>query len=69
MKQSASLMWNAPTCLEVPTLIVEEWHYTLGKNQARFNSQCMRTCFSERKGGAIYKPHNPQLSLEIAPGM
>ena len=22
-------MWNAPTHLEVPTLIVEEWHHTL----------------------------------------
>ena len=26
-------MWNAPTYLEVPTLIIEEWHHTLKRTK------------------------------------
>ena len=36
------------------------------KNQTRFNSQHMRTCFPKRGGN---KPYDPQLSLEIATGI
>ena len=59
MKQPATLMWNAPTNLEVPTLIVEEWHCTLKttKSESTVSAQGHAPL---NKGGLYVNPQNPQ---------
>ena len=52
-------MQNAPTYLEVPTPIVEEWHYTLGRTKPDSTVSTQEHVFLKEWEGAIYKPHNP----------
>ena len=57
---STTLMWNAPTYQEVPTLIMEGWHYTLQSSQAEMTEHEVML-LKRKRGVHIYPLGNTPL--------
>ena len=57
-------MWNSPPYWEVPTLIMEGWHYTLQSSQTKMTEH--EVVLLKDKGGYIYAPKDiPHLTMTM----